>query len=121
MVDVGCGAGDKLLTMHKWNPSLRITGIEHCHLTAVFAKFVCPFANIIEGDALELDYSEYDVIYMYRPIANYDLMTALQRRVMTTMKAGAVYVCVGQNNSDDSNNTLFPSLDGWVKPYGYQN
>ena len=64
VVDVGCGAGDKLARFHALDPTLRITGIELDPVMAKCARYMCPYAEIIEGDAIAQDYSKFDLIYM---------------------------------------------------------
>lgn len=122
VVDVGCGAGDKLLMFHKIEPTLKITGIEHHPTMAAFARYVAPFANIVTGDAFEQDYKLFDLVYMYCPISHYPLQARLQECVMDKMSSGAVLVVKLYARryfdvTDVSTSREFPDLEkGWRKP-----
>ena len=109
VVDVGCGAGDKLVLFRELEPTCHVTGIEYVNLTARFARYVAPFAHVIEGDALEQDYSRYDLIYMYRPMSNNDFQYTLEDRVMSQMKSGATLVVCSASHVN------MPLEVGWVK------
>lgn len=123
VVDVGCGAGDKLLAMHMLAEDLDVFGIEYDPILASCARYICPFAHVIEGDALQQDYSIYDLIYMYRPIAHPKTQSALQLRVMRQMKLGSKLVVVYPEhraffNSDGTLMLQFPDLyAGWTKTH----
>jgi SAM-dependent methyltransferase len=118
VVDVGCGAGDKLLAFNELCNELTITGIEHHPVMAKVARYVAPFANVIEGDAFLQDFGEYDLVYMYRPIPDRFLQAQLQRHVMNTMRPGAILVVQLQEYEwGGEKDEWFPSLVGWVKPY----
>ena len=117
IVDVGCGAGDKLYELHLQEPSLRLTGIEYDDVLARCAKRICgSFANIIHGNALEQDYSHYDLIYFYRPIAHDDLQSDLQIRIMKTMRRRAILQTALYQYENTRTKKPFPQLNvGCVK------
>ena len=51
--------------------------------------------RIMRGDALEFDrYGDYDVVYMYRPLRDPELMKRLLRRIAAQLKPGAVMIDV---------------------------
>lgn len=114
-VDVGCGAGDKLLMLKDLKPSMDVYGIEYDPVMAKFASYITKgVATVIEGDALQQDYSGYDLIYMYWPIANAFLQCDLQARCMEQMKCGARLVVMSYQQTSDY--PRFPDLHkGWVK------
>lgn len=117
VVDVGCGAGDKLLAFRDLEPTLRITGIEHDPTMVAFARYVCPTAVVREADALAEDYSGYDLIYMYCPMSDRDFQAALQARCMLRMKRGAILLVALQCMIDPETGFRFPDFyEGWVKP-----
>jgi SAM-dependent methyltransferase len=123
VIDVGCGAGDKLWTFHALNPRLRITGIEHDATMARCARYICrDFATIIEGDALVHDYKPYDLIYMYRPMISADMQTLLQEQVMSTMRIGATLVVFYAEMQNTRTDQPFPDQleRGWVKTVPYK-
>lgn len=94
VIDIGCGAGDKLEAFHVLEPSLDVFGVEHNPTTAAIAAYCNPHATVIQGDAFKLDFSMYDLCYMYRPIPDPLYQAELQHHVMETMKHGAVLVCI---------------------------
>lgn len=118
VLDVGCGAGDKLLAFQIMKPTLRITGIEYDPTMAACARYTCgTFAKIIEGDALTQNYKHYDLIYMYRPMSEPDLQASLQARVMMQMRRGAVLIVVYHECIDPTTGYEFPDelVTGWIK------
>lgn len=118
VIDVGCGAGDKLLAFKKLCKGLHITGLEYNPTTAAVARYMAPFANVIEGNAFSHDFYDYDLIYMYRPIPDEFLQGELQRHVMFTMRPGATLHVKFQACTDFIQPTaVFPNLEmGWRKP-----
>ena len=101
-IDIGCGGGDKLAMVHLLGkPKVRLTGIEIDPITAKEAVRLCPFANIVVGDAIKHSYETYDVLYAYVPISDYKLWKKLQNRVAKTMKSGAVFVVFGASSGPD--------------------
>jgi protein-L-isoaspartate O-methyltransferase len=126
VVDVGCGAGDKLIRFHEAQKDLHVTGIEIDPVLAKMATYVTrPYRNInvIEGNAFAQDYSAYDLIYMYWPIPDSRRQSDLQQLCIQTMKSGARIIVFGSQRSSD-----YPSMPymeghnyngnscGWVKP-----
>lgn len=93
VIDVGCGAGDKLLAFKDLEPTLTVTGLEYNQMLCAYARYMAPFAAVVEADALDYTYHAYDLIYMYWPICDVDKQFQLQQLVMQTMKPGAVFVC----------------------------
>jgi SAM-dependent methyltransferase len=128
VIDVGCGAGDKLYAWWMLEPTLRITGIELDELMARFARFTCPFAEVVCGNAFKHDFQNYDLVYMYRPIPSEDGQATLQDYVMQSMRIGARLVVVYQAYWFQGNYQFFPRLgatpndsghSGWVKEKSY--
>ena len=69
-IDVGCGKGRVLAYMVSKKYPCSLTGIELNKEVADFAKsWAKKYSeiNIINGNALELDYNEYNVLFMGRP------------------------------------------------------
>lgn len=116
VIDVGCGGGDKLYAFHLLKPTAHITGVEYDPTLVACARYMCPFADVIHGDALAHDYSEYDLIYMYCPLSDPDLQAALQARVMMQMHDDAILAVALQAHRDPQTNYYFPDLSrGWIK------
>ena len=70
-VDIGCGKGRVLAYLAGINAPCRITGVElNPEVAAVAKSWTAGFSNIevIEGDAFDLDYNDYTVLFMYRPM-----------------------------------------------------
>lgn len=48
--------------------------------------------RIIQGNALTFDYSNFDVIYFYCPIAQHELEEKLEKQIAETAKKGAIVI-----------------------------
>jgi len=73
-IDIGCGKGRVIAYMVSRNFPCRITGIEINPVVAGVAKRWTsryPDIEIIEGDAFGLDYNDYTVLFMYRPMEEF--------------------------------------------------
>jgi SAM-dependent methyltransferase len=119
VIDVGCGAGDKLLRWQELCPGMRITGLEYEPVMAAAARYVSrpfPNINVICGDAFVHDYHKYDLIYMYCPIKNPFGQGLLQDHVIRSMRRGAKLCVSLQATHNPRTNSLFPKLGCWTKP-----
>ena len=70
-IDVGCGKGRVLAYLVSRNAPCRITGIElNPEVASVASGWSSRFPNVevIEGDAFDLDYNDYTILFMYRPM-----------------------------------------------------
>jgi len=131
VIDIGCGAGDKLAAFKALKKSLHITGLEYHPTMVALARIMCPFATVVEADAFKWDYSRYDLLYMYRPICDPFRQAQLQQCVMDGMRPGAI-LCVQYQEDYKSGfypnhymtpkqkviaeTQKFPNLKEWVKP-----
>lgn len=83
-VDVGCGKGRVLAWWLGKNLPGKCTGIELDPFVAEVAKkwlkrYPEERVRLIEGNALEQDYSEYTIIYIFRPFSKEFLIKFLER------------------------------------------
>ena len=70
-IDIGCGKGRVLAYLISCGCPCRITGVELNPSVAYVARSWAsrfPNVEIIEGNAMELDYNDYTVLFMYRPM-----------------------------------------------------
>ena len=70
-IDIGCGKGRVIAYLLRNNCPCKITGIELNPSVASVAKSWTeryPNVEIVEGDAFGLDYNDYNVLFMYRPM-----------------------------------------------------
>lgn len=70
-IDIGCGKGRVIAHLIDQGCPCKITGIEINPVVASVAKdWTKSYRNveIIEGDAFGLDYNDYTVLFMYRPM-----------------------------------------------------
>lgn len=110
-VDVGCGIGTKLVLAKQFY-KFDLAGIE-CYPDYVkVARELVPYAKIIEGNALDQDYSAYDVIYFYCPACNKDIQTKLEARIIETAKPGA-YVLANMKMSGEKAWSSHPMKTVW--------
>ena len=97
-LDVGCGIADKVelaayagfvahgieFDTYLLRRAKRLFGITDCRDSDASAK---------QADALKYtDYSKFDVIYFYRPIAEIELQRKLERRIYRQAKLGAYLI-----------------------------
>ena len=71
IIDIGCGKGRVIAYLLDRGCPCKITGIEINFTVSAVAKAWTaniPKVEIIEGDAFGLDYNDYTVLFMYRPM-----------------------------------------------------
>ena len=90
-VDVGCGLGTKLVLARHTAGIRYVVGIEKHPKYVRLAKKLLrgSGAVIIKGDALDMDYGQYDIIYFYCPLRDHLKQQTLEARIIETMKPGA--------------------------------
>lgn len=95
-LDVGCGAGFKVLAARQileWGDGLELDPGYLALARGLLDRPACGAGDVIEADALKFErYDRYDVIYMYQPIRDTDLMADLERRIVDTALPGTVLV-----------------------------
>ncbi|MBP5655078.1 MAG: class I SAM-dependent methyltransferase [Clostridiales bacterium] len=70
-IDIGCGKGRVLAYLAGTGAPCRITGVElNPEVASVAGRWSARFPNVevINGDAFDLDYNGYTVLFMYRPM-----------------------------------------------------
>jgi hypothetical protein len=93
-IDIGCGMRDKSYLAYIAF-GLEPHGIEYTQSTFEEGerKYSCYGQyNFYRGDALEYDYSKYDINYMYCPMSHPEPMQKLYFQVINTMKVGSAMV-----------------------------
>ena len=73
-IDIGCGKGRVISYMVSRGFPCKLTGIEiNPDVAEVALKWTSRYPNveIIEGDAFGLDYNDYTVLFMYRPMETF--------------------------------------------------
>ena len=90
-IDVGCGIGTKvLLAQHM---GFNAHGIDlNRRYVALARRLTRQNHKIILGNALEHDYSGYDVIYFYKPFKNDYLEEQLEAHLIGTAQPGAIFM-----------------------------
>ena len=85
-IDVGCGIGNKMVLAAM--AGFQSFGVELRPNEVKLARQIAhtSFGNVKQKDAFDLDYSEYDLIYMFNPIADFDLMRKLTLQISRQMK-----------------------------------
>ena len=71
LIDIGCGKGRVLAYLMSTGADLTLTGVEIDPKVADIAREWSsgyPQIRIITGNAFELDYNDYDMLFMYRPM-----------------------------------------------------
>ena len=90
-LDVGCGIGDKLLIAREMF-GLDVIGIE---IDKEYIKLAHKILDnvIIQEDVLNYSgYGLYDIVYMYKPFADKEKQTKLERLIESQMREGAILI-----------------------------
>lgn len=119
-IDVGCGIGSKVLVA--LSVGCNAYGVEYDPEYVEKARRLLEVGTylsseraekrIIHDDAMNLDYSEYDIIYFYCPFADHEKERELEQHLVSTARPGALILA---NNKQDSNlwgSSGLLSLDG---------
>lgn len=93
-IDVGCGIGDKLIAARLLLGIKDVSGVEYNNATfGVAQKLAGKIANrLIHDDAFNVDFSTWDLIYMYHPMQNDTAQADLWRHCVRTMPEGGIIV-----------------------------
>lgn len=103
-IDVGCGIGTKVLLASKYFTSYGVElskkyfkvakQLNHPKQFNVFGRYKLleKTNNIINDDALNIDYSEYDIIYFFRPIRDLELQIKLEKKIFEEAKEGTFII-----------------------------
>lgn len=96
-VDVGCGIGTKVWIAKRhgfdvygievYSPYAEVA-MKMLELTNEQYAVYPRFPRIITADALTIDYSSYDVIYFYCPLADDAKQKQLEQQIFSTAKSG---------------------------------
>lgn len=89
-IDVGCGWGNIVYMMGRIF-GFDSTGIEiDAPSCEIARKTVGSYGKILNEDAFTLDYSPYNLVYLYCPLFIDSKMAELYTRIATTMKHGII-------------------------------
>lgn len=66
LLDAGCGLGHGLQALHAAWPAAHVEGIEWSWLLRRLAAWRCRFARVRGGDMWRLDWSGYDLVYLFQ-------------------------------------------------------
>ena len=120
-LEVGSGVGTKsMIARHMFG--LTTFGIEYDETLATVATQKAR-GPVWVGDALTYPYgyTNYDIIWMYRPFRDPELQDQLEQRVYREMKPGAVFMGAALENAPDGWITVVDDFDMgnrgvWQKP-----
>lgn len=114
-LDIGCGQGHILLAARAFGfcpfgIEYNLKAMPHwAHPTPMskikpsLFKSCNPKENIIHGDALNFThYGKFDILYLYRPIRDSKLMSALLDKVILSAKPGAIIIANDVSDCIDS-------------------
>ena len=116
-LDVGSGIGDKLL-IAKEVFGLNVTGLEIDEQLIDLSQLLLRQAAIkpIHIDAFDFrNWSDFDIIYYYRPIAPEDVMITLEHLIESQMKDNSILISI--NKLDRQLDSTFTNLsnDVWIR------
>lgn len=95
-LDVGCGSGMKVISAAEFFG--QCDGLEFDPGYVSVAKRIIELmrkeeCHVFEGDALRFeDYHSYDVIYLYRPLRDPELMQELEARIVGQARPGTIII-----------------------------
>lgn len=122
-LDVGCGIGDKLYLANLLKRCKSITGIEVVSDYVSIARYLLDrnevgrSIDIIHEDALNFDYSKYDLIYMYHPIKDRELYQKLVSRIKeTSPEDGILIEVMHQGEICATGGMVFKKINGKFSP-----
>ncbi|GMG83738.1 hypothetical protein LNKW23_29510 [Paralimibaculum aggregatum] len=92
-LEVGCGAGGKLILAHEFFST--VEGIEYdagyVERAALLGNTTWPGRKVTHADALHFDrYGEFDAIYSYVPLRDPELHNTMEQRLYTQARDGTV-------------------------------
>ena len=113
IIDVGCGKGRLLAYMLRRNFPGAISGVEISpHLAAIVRQWTQRVGNskvhVIEGDALELNYNPYTLLYIFRPFTTAFFQAFIQRVEATVTHPIKFFYL-----SDQGDGEYLEHRDGW--------
>lgn len=125
-LDVGCGGGTKIWAALPFFP--QACGLENNPTqvkvgAAAMAKLDAPENCIMEADARQFSsYSNYDVIYFYRPLKDPVGLKKMEDQIMAQARPGTIliapYLGFSGEHSDDRCSNIAPSIYvAGVAPY----
>ena len=66
ILDAGCGMGDALIELHRAYPQATVHGVEWSWLWRWVGALRCPWARVRQGDMWTLDWSGFDLVYLFQ-------------------------------------------------------
>jgi hypothetical protein len=66
VLDAGCGIGDGLKALRRAYPQARIDGVEWSWPLRLLCALRCPWARVRQGDMWRVDWSGYQVVYLFQ-------------------------------------------------------
>ena len=66
VLDAGCGMGDGLQALRRAYPQARIDGVEWSWPLRLLCALRCPWARVRRGDMWRVDWSGYQVVYLFQ-------------------------------------------------------
>ena len=89
VLDAGCGLGAGLKALRRAYPNAQLTGIEWSWPLRALCALRCPWARVRQGDIWAVDWSGYDMVYLFqRP----ESMPRAVTKARAELKAGAYLV-----------------------------
>lgn len=65
-LDAGCGLGDALVELHREFPRLGLAGVEWSRPLRLVCALRCRFATVTRGDMWRVDWSGFDLVYVFQ-------------------------------------------------------
>lgn len=109
VLDAGCGLGHGLCALHQAWPQVQLHGVEWSWVLRWIGALRCPWARVRQGDMWAIDWSGYDLVYLFqRP----ESMTRAAVKSLTEMSDGAWLVSLNFPLDDVQPTHCLPLPDG---------
>lgn len=111
-LDVGCGKGRVLAFLLKERAPCRLCGVEHSEVSVRTAQAWTrryPQVTVIPGDALQLDYDPYTVLFLNRPFLPVTFLGFVERLEATVTHPVTLLYWVDQQSG-----RLLKDRPGWT-------
>jgi SAM-dependent methyltransferase len=94
-----CGSGLGFIATLAKGLGFAATGLEWSEQYVTLARKLFPSTKTVQGDVLEFEYGDFDVVYYYGPFADEALQQRFEEKVEAELKSGGV-ILANRKSSD---------------------
>ena len=104
-LEIGCGIGRNLNIVSRQSvlPVAKAVGFDSVSAYIDIARQIHGLGeNVFVGDCMDFDYSGFDVVYFYRPFSDEDAEKEFEKKLIFSMKKGAIVIGASTEYIDQS-------------------